>query len=162
MYCTYMLALVFFFPGSHVTSGQGCIAIFPRKSHDIEGNTLNTPSAVPLKLWLPMVQSTIVMHFAAVQLTWACSLGKICLNSCLASLHSVLACVFNTIQLLRRHSLILFNERSPPQMLQYSTEQRLGSVRLSPTSKHERFWLSSPYLYAVQGYNRSETNDHGR
>ena len=71
------------------------------------------------------------MHFAAVQLTWACSLGKVCLNSCLASLHGVLACVFNTKQLLRRCSLILFNEQSPPQMLQYSTEQRLASVRLS-------------------------------
>ena len=29
---------------------------FPRKSHDLQGNMLNTLSAVPLKLWLPMVQ----------------------------------------------------------------------------------------------------------
>ena len=44
-----MLALVFFPSGSHVTSGE---------ISDFQGNTLNTPSAVPLKLWLPMVQDS--------------------------------------------------------------------------------------------------------
>ena len=34
---------------------QGCIAIFSSKSHDFQGNMLNTTSAVPLKGWLPMV-----------------------------------------------------------------------------------------------------------
>ena len=51
--CTYMLALVFF--------PLGVEFFFP------QGNTLNTTSAVPLKLWLPMVQVrllTIDGHFS--------------------------------------------------------------------------------------------------
>ena len=65
-----MLALVFFslrescdFRGNIAIQPwlQRCIAIFPRKSHDFQGNTLNTPSAVPLKLWLPMVQCYILL-----------------------------------------------------------------------------------------------------
>ena len=63
--CNVLTCLHWFFSLGVVTSREilqyipAASDVFPRRSHDFQGNMLNTTSAVPLKVWLPMVQNHI-------------------------------------------------------------------------------------------------------